>query len=86
MEISQGVINLVFTAITGLAGWYATYIQQASNRLLEKLDEQQKKIQTLEVDVAKNYVPNDRFDKRFNEVIEHLTRIEQLLQTKADKP
>lgn len=75
----------IFMAATGVAtsivGWFVREIQKDIEAVTRKQDEDSRKIASLQLDVAKNYVTN----ADLSDIKDSLLRIEDKLDRKQDR-
>lgn len=77
-DVPQWLISTVLGAGLTVCGWFL-------RGLYESLHELTKTVHAIEVDVAKNYVPNERYDKTITALFDKLDRIEDKIDGKVDK-
>jgi hypothetical protein len=76
--VDQSTINIAFTTIMALVGWFARQLWDAVQKLKQDLHE-------IEVDLPKTYVRKEDLDKRMDHIESMFQRIYDKLDGKADK-
>lgn len=71
---SQRIINVLAGLVLGFLGWW-------SNNIWTTVQEMQKQVTTLNVELARNYVPRMELQQNFERIYNSLDRIDR--QTKA---
>lgn len=79
----------IFMAATGVAtsivGWFVREIQKDIEATTRKQDEDSRKIASLQLDVAKNYVTHADLYADLSDIKDSLLRIEDKLDRKQDR-
>ena len=78
MSEYQSIINIVLGAILMVAGWFSRILWEAVNEL-------QKDLSTLRVEIARDYLPRNDFNRLGDDLKEMLNKIYDRLDNKADK-
>lgn len=78
MDVPQPLINWALSIVSGVVGWLLRELWEAHKSLAVE-------VAAMQLDVAKHYTPNDRFDATVGALFAKLDRIEELLRNKADK-
>ena len=76
--MSQDIINIIAGGFGAVIGWVLKVIWDA-------IQELQKDLHQVEVDLPKNYVQKDDLDKRMKHIEDMFQRIYDKLDNKADK-
>ena len=84
-ESAQTIFNIVVSLSAFLGGWVLNSLQAALTHLQEADVELAKKIQSIEVLVAGNYVRRDDMERMQVAIFGKLDRIEAKLDGKVDK-
>jgi len=84
-DSAQTVFNIVVSLCAFLGGWVLNSLQASLTHLQEADTELARKIQSIEVLVAGNYVKRDDVERLMAAVFAKLDRIESKLDGKADK-
>lgn len=83
--MDQTVVNWVLTGFSGLIGFLLTAVWQAVKDLQQADNELTNKLAEIKVLVAGDYVKKDEFLQSVTALFTKLDRIEDKLDTKADK-
>ena len=78
MSEYQSIINVALGAILMVAGWFSRILWEAVNEL-------QKDLSTLRVEIARDYLPRNDFNRLGDDLKEMLNKIYDRLDNKADK-
>lgn len=78
VSIPQWALNLVSFVATGVGGWFLRALWEAQRKLNEDM-------KSIQIDLAKNYVTTDMFERKMDKLFEKLDRIEDKLDRKVDK-
>ena len=78
MSEYQSIINIALGAILMVAGWFSRILWEAVNEL-------QKDLSTLRVEIARDYLPRNDFNRLGDDLKEMLNKIYDRLDNKADK-
>jgi len=86
MELDpQHIINLLFSALGGLGGWVLNNVRQSISDLQIQDIALTDKVQRIEVLVAGTYVKRSELETMSGAIFAKLDRIEQKIDSKADK-
>jgi hypothetical protein len=77
-EVVMWLVNGLFSVCFAVTGWFARQMWDAVAAL-------KKDLSSLEVKIAREYVPYDRLKDAFEPVMDALAEIKDTLKTKADK-
>jgi hypothetical protein len=77
-EVILWILNTLFGICFVVTGWFARQLWDAVNLL-------KKDLSSLEIRIAREYVPHDRLKDAFDPVMTALAEIKDTLKTKADK-
>lgn len=81
----QTAFNLVAGGVAFLGGWVLKTVWEAIEDLQKEEKALTDKVATIQVLVAGKYVPRDELSKQFDQINDALRRIEDKLDSKADK-
>ena len=76
--LTQDLFNIVVGVLLSIGGWLARQLWDAVQQLKNDVND-------LEVELPSKYIAKSEFNERWIEVLSALRRIENKLDTKADK-
>ena len=82
---AQYVINLLFAALGALGGWVLNNVRQSISDLQVQDTALTEKVQRIEVIVVGEYVKREEMERMTSAISTKLDRIEQKIDSKADK-